>query len=114
MRSHVEIDAGVCGFRTRAEVLCEDEQNVSSFAVTSDCEKIRSLAAEIASLTPLDAYQEISSEGESRLLACCRGTLKGCCAACAVPAGLFKAMQVAAGLALPRDVGIRLRKDEVA
>jgi len=37
-----------------------------------------------------------------------RETLKGCCAGCAVPAGLFKAMQVAAGLALPQDITIRL------
>jgi hypothetical protein len=35
-----------------------------------------------------------------------------CCAGCAVPAGLFKAMQVAAGLALPKDITIRLAKSE--
>jgi hypothetical protein len=33
-----------------------------------------------------------------------REHLKGCCAACAVPVGAFKAMQVAAGVALPKDV----------
>jgi hypothetical protein len=41
-----------------------------------------------------------------------RATLKGCCAGCAVPAGLFKAMQVAAGLALPKDINIRLTKED--
>jgi hypothetical protein len=38
-------------------------------------------------------------------------TLTGCCAGCAVPVGLFKAMQVAAGLALPKDITIKLTKD---
>ncbi|MFN2352102.1 MAG: hypothetical protein ABR497_09170, partial [Kiritimatiellia bacterium] len=36
--------------------------------------------------------------------------LKGCCAGCAVPVGVFKAMQVAAGLALPKDPTITLFK----
>ena len=46
----------------------------------------------------IDAYQEISSAGESVIMQTVRSTLKGCCAGCAVPVGLFKAMQVAAGL----------------
>ena len=37
-----------------------------------------------------------------------RANLHGCCAGCAVPVGLFKAMQVAAGLALPKDIEIAL------
>ncbi len=31
--------------------------------------------------------------------------------ACVVPVGLFKAMQVAAGLALPKDIHIQLTKE---
>ena len=40
-----------------------------------------------------------------------RENLTGCCAGCAVPVGLFKAMQVAAGLALPKDINIKLGKE---
>ena len=32
--------------------------------------------------------------------------------ACPVPAGVFKAIEVAAGLALPRDATIRVSRDE--
>jgi len=107
MHAKVEIDAGICGFRTTADVTSDDSQNVA-FAIDSGCEKIRALAARLQEHGPIDAYQEISPAAESALLATVRETLKGCCAGCAVPAGLFKGMQVAAGLALPQDIAIRL------
>jgi hypothetical protein len=110
VKANVEIDAGICGFKTAAIVVSEDSQNVT-FQVTTDCEKIRGLAETLKGKEPLDAYQEISPAAESVLLGTARSTLKGCCAGCAVPVGLFKAMQVAAGLALPMDIGIRLKKE---
>ncbi len=110
MNAHVTIEAGVCGFRTEASVTSDDDQNVS-YVITSDCEKIKALADSIANLGEIDAYEEISPNSNSRLLTCCHDTLKGCCAGCAVPVGLFKTMQVAAGLALPKDIQIRLTKE---
>jgi len=109
MTAKVEIEAGVCGFRTRATARSDDGQNVT-LEVTSDCEKIQKVAASL-NQAPLDAYREISAGGKGKLLGCAAETLKGCCAACAVPVGLFKSMQVAAGLALPRDISIRLSKE---
>ena len=92
-----------------AKVSSEDSQQVA-FEVTSDCENIRRLAAALKNREPIDAYQEISPAARSVLMLAVRSTLTGCCAGCAVPAGLFKAMQVAAGLALPKDISIRLTK----
>jgi hypothetical protein len=111
MKAKVEIEAGICGFRTTAEAASDDSQSVT-FAIGTDCEKIKGLAEALKGREPLDAYQEISPAAESVLLGTVRSTLKGCCAGCAVPAGLFKAMQVAAGLALPKDISIRLAKEE--
>ena len=110
MTAKAEIEAGVCGFHTQAIARTEDSRHVT-FQVTSDCEKIQKVAASLKGKEPLDAYQEISAGGKSRLMTCAEETLKGCCAACAVPVGFFKAMQVAAGLALPRDISIRLSKE---
>lgn len=107
MQAKVDITAGICGFRTVARVTSDDSQNVA-FVIDSDCEKIRALAARLQAHGPIDAYQEISPATESVVLTTVRETLKGCCAGCAVPAGLFKGMQVAAGLALPQDITIRL------
>ncbi|MGB9596019.1 MAG: DUF6951 family protein [Candidatus Poribacteria bacterium] len=36
--------------------------------------------------------------------------MKGCCSGCAVPVGIFKSMQVAAMLALPMDISIKIAK----
>jgi len=110
VQAKVEIEAGVCGFRTVGLAQSDDGQQVS-FSIQSNCEKIGQLAAALADRQPLDAYQEISSAAESVFMTTVRGILKGCCAGCAVPAGLFKAMQVAAGLALPKDISIRLSKE---
>lgn len=110
MKAVVDIDAGVCGFKTSAKARSEDDQQVV-FEVTSDCENIRRLAAALKDREPIDAYQEISPAAQSVLLLAVRSTLTGCCSGCAVPAGLFKAIQVATGLALPKDIYIRLTKE---
>jgi hypothetical protein len=107
MKATVQIEAGVCGFVTTAYVTSEDGQHVS-FEVCSDCDKIRQVAAALSERGEIDAYQEISPTDRSILMQTVRSVLKGCCAGCAVPVGLFKAMQVAAGLALPRDIAITL------
>jgi hypothetical protein len=109
VKAVVDIDAGVCGFKTSATVRSEDSQRVV-FEVTSDCENIRRLAVALKDREPIDAYQEISPAAESVLLRTVRSTLTGCCAGCAVPVGLFKAMQVATGLALPKDIRVRMTK----
>lgn len=82
-----------------------------SFEVTSDCEKILGLGEALSARGPVNAFEEISPAGESVLMATVREHLKGCCAGCVVPAGIFKSMQVAAGLALPRDIGIKIGKE---
>ena len=110
MIARVDIDAGICGFQTTARVTSPDGQDVS-FDVQSGCEKIRKLGEELKAKGAIDAYQEISPAVEGVVMRTVRATLKGCCSGCAVPAGLFKAMQVAAGLALPKDVAIRLTKE---
>ncbi len=107
MNTRVEVDAGICGFQTVVHATSEDGQNVS-FDITSGCEKIRGLADALKAKGPVDAYQEISAEGQSVVMATVRECLKGCCAGCAVPVGIFKGMQVAAGLALPKDISIKI------
>ncbi len=101
------VKAGVCGFTTRITATSEDEQHVV-LQVVSDCEKIRRLAAAIP---PLDSYKEIEAGHDGDLMTTVRGNMKGCCAGCIVPGGIFKAMQVAAGLALPQEAAIKVEKD---
>jgi len=108
MKTNVEIQAGICGFVTNVSAESEDNQNVN-YEIKSNCEKIVALAVKLNKIQPVDAFQEISPAGEGKIIPVVRETLKGCCAGCAVPAGIFKAMQVAAGLALPKDISIAFK-----
>ncbi|MBW2056361.1 MAG: hypothetical protein JRH07_16815 [Deltaproteobacteria bacterium] len=107
MKAEVEIEAGICGFHTSARVQSRDHQHVD-LALETDCEKIQKLSLLLEKEGALDAYREIDPKGESVILRHGRDT---CCPGCAVPIGLFKAVQVAAGLALPRDVSIKIGKE---
>ena len=100
------VEAGICGFVTEIEASSEDSQHVS-FKVDTDCEKIENLSEK---LTSYDAYNEIRYGFDGELYKVIRNELKGCCAGCAVPVGLFKSMQVAAMVALPKNISITISK----
>ena len=110
MRALVVVDAGICGFRTRIEAESEDLQNVT-FRIASGCEKVARFAEALTDMGPVDAYQEIGDGRLGVVLTTSNAVLKGCCAACAVHAGTFKAMQVAAALALPADVALTITSE---
>ena len=80
--------------------------------IGSDCETIKELAELIKARNPINAFQELTPIAESMVLAVCRPILqkKGCCEACVVPVAICKAMQVAANLALPKDVVVEIAK----
>jgi len=107
MTAKAIIDAGICGFRTVVSASSDDMQNVA-FNIESDCEKIISLAEDFPIV---DGYNEIGLGFDGIIHERVRAALRGCCSGCAVPCGIFKAMQVAAGLALPAPVSIELIKD---
>lgn len=107
MKARVSVMAGVCGFSTTIVAESEDGQNVS-FVVESECENIDKLAQ---NLGVVDAYSEVGSGFEGRIHGTVRQSLRGCCSGCVVPCGIFKAMQVAAGLALPAPASIDIVKE---
>ncbi len=103
MKARVVVDAGICGFQTRIHADSRDAQNVV-FKIASGCEKVRKFGEALAAKGAVDGYAEIGKGSDGVILTTGRETLKGCCAACTIPSGVFKAMQVAAGVALPKDV----------
>ena len=100
------VEAGICGFVTEIETSSEDMQHVS-FKVETDFEKIKNLSEK---LNKVDAYNEIKDGFDGELYKVVREELEGCCAGCAVPVGLFKSMQVAAMVALPKNISITITK----
>ena len=111
MKAKVSVDAGICGFKTVIKADSEDSMNVE-LKVVSSCDTIKELALRFKEKTPIDAYQELSPEKESIILEISRSVLikKGCCEACVVPAAVCKAIQVVAGLDLPKDVTLKITK----
>jgi len=74
-----------------------------SLSIESECEAVQSLAEELKEVQP---FREISFRGEGPLTL--KLAAKHCDhAACPVPVGIIKAVEVAARLALPADVSIK-------
>ena len=110
MKALVVVDGGICGFQSRIHAESEDMQNVT-FRIASGCEKARAFGEALTAKGPVDGYAEIGAGVDGVVLTTARESLKGCCAACAVPIGAFKALQVAAGVALPKDVTLKMSSE---
>lgn len=104
--AHVEVMPGVCGFVTQIVAQADESYNVM-LAITSECGHIRQLAEQ---LTQLSVFQElgqpINETTPYRLAGACKTHV-----ACPVPAAILKAIEVAAGMALPADVHMTIRKE---
>ena len=112
MSVEVKVDPGICNFPVTISATSDDGVHVDLELVT-ECESMLQLAKLIHEIMPIDAYQELGPK-ESLILKEARSILvtKGCCEACVVPAGVCKAIYVAANLALPRDVSMKIVKNE--
>jgi hypothetical protein len=100
------IFSGRCGFNTEVEatqVETEDGERVR-LNISSECKSCQRLAA---ALTEVDPYREFTYRGEGpQVLQTAAQILPH--PACPVPAGILKAIEVAAGLALPADASIKI------
>ncbi len=102
--AQAEIMAGNCGFSTRVETTMDGR--VCKVHITSECAAIQRMAAE---LTEVEPFKEISFK--RALPRTHEMGIKYCThAACPVPVGIVKAIEIEAGLALPTDVVIKLSK----
>ncbi len=108
MKCTVKVFAGVCGFTTRIAADAPDEEMVT-LAIDTECEKIGALAQALNG-KPIDAYEEIHRGFDGVVMSAVRSSLSGCCAGCAVPSGIFKAVQVAARVALPKAISIEFEE----
>jgi len=100
-----EIDSGICGFRTTVRTTTEGRGVRVAFETT--CEHVKKLAEQ---LTEVDPYREISYRGKGPVTFELAAEYLAH-PACPVPAGIIKAIEVEAGLALPKDASIRPKKD---
>lgn len=100
------IEPGVCGKPTTVHAHQHGETCVVK--ISSACPAIENLARELDAVDPAKVVSN-RAEGGSTILHLAE---KHCGhAACPVPMGIIKAIEVASGRALPRDVHISLSKD---
>jgi len=106
MKCVARVQAGVCGFTTAVTADSPDDQMVR-LELETDCQKIAELAETLKG-KEIDGYAEMGAGFEGVVMTAVRAALSGCCAGCAVPVGIFKCLQVAARVALPKDVVVTL------
>jgi len=103
--SKAEINAGICGHVTTVEAKMEGK--ICKLSITSSCKAIQQLAEALPEVTPM---LEISCK--RAMPQTLQMGLKHCYhAACPVPVGIIKAIEVEAKLALPKDVLIKVSKE---
>ena len=102
----VEVDAGVCGFVSSVKVTPIDRKTVAIEFRTA-CPNLKPLEEELQQAT---GFKECFAKvGDSGIYETFRKYCKH--PACPVPLAVIKGIEVASGLALPRDVDIKISKE---
>jgi hypothetical protein len=100
-----EIEAGICGFSTTVEATDLGKWKIS-LKITSDCPNIQKLAEELVEIEALDEIAKRAKATKTYEIAA-----KHCPhSSCIVPSGIIKAVEVAAGLALPKNATVKMEK----
>jgi hypothetical protein len=101
----VTIDSGICGFSTTVQTNSSDGQNVD-IEFESQCPHVLKAKEE---LTSVDAYAELFKKpADTAVYQALAKHLPH--VTCPLYSGFLKAIEVAAGLALPKDVSITIEK----
>lgn len=103
----VEVNPGICGLSSTIRAWSEDGQNVR-LRITSQCANIQALAEE---LEQVDGFAELYGRQDvpplyRRMHAHCKHV------ACPIPVAVFKGIEAALGVALPKDAEIRMRREQ--
>ena len=101
----VVVDPGICGLQTTVEVDKVSKRKVKVI-IASDCEIVTQLGN---SLTEVDQWEAIKQYGDCQVLKAASKCHMH--VTCPVPVAVLKAIEVEAGLALPRDVLVQFKKD---
>jgi hypothetical protein len=99
-----EIFSGNCGFKTIVETHMDGPE--CCISILSECKAIQKLGETLSRVEPL---KEISTRRNMPTILQ-MGAQYCTHAACPVPVGIIKAVEIEAGLALPTDVTIKLKK----
>ena len=101
----VEILPGICGLKTKLKLTADEEQTVQ-VEIESECPYVTAMQNE---LKDLDGYSECFAKySSSTVYTVAEKYIKHL--ACPIPTAIIKGMEVACGLALPRNVSLVIEK----
>jgi len=103
--SVVIVNPGICGLNSTITVE-SDEMQTCSVKIESECDSIKDMEE---GLQDLDGYDEcLNGFGDSTVFQESKKHCKHAC--CPVSSAIIKAIEVEAGLALPKDVEFKISK----
>ncbi len=103
--STAKINAGICGFTTIVNVESEDLQ-MANIKIQTNCPSLKAMEGDPIEV---DCFVECFGKiGEGEVFDWCRKYCKH--AACPVPTGILKAVEIACEIALPKEVKIEISK----
>ncbi|MEJ2323924.1 MAG: hypothetical protein P8Y77_03885 [Nitrospirota bacterium] len=106
MSTEVEVTSGVCGFKTRIRATKAGKRKVR-LEIESDCEMVARMQEDVAELDMMAAaFTRFLENPVYRSASRCLKHV-----ACPVPSGILKALEVEAGLCLPKNAGIVFIKE---
>jgi len=100
----VTVDAGVCKMKTVINAKANPDTGMVDIEIQSDCPNVLKMSWKLTSVCP---YTEVEAEmNKSEVYTHASESIPH--AACPVPCGIVKAIEVAGGLGLKRDVTIKV------
>ncbi|MEJ2696059.1 MAG: hypothetical protein P8013_05375 [Candidatus Sulfobium sp.] len=103
--TRVVVNPGACGMESTIEIEKKDSKTYS-VKVGSECEMVVKLGREIPELTMMDAFKRVMDNPVYTGAVKCLKHV-----ACPVPSAILKALEVEAGLNVPKDVSIKFVKE---
>ena len=102
----IDVNPGICGLKTQL-IITADDMQIVKVEIQSECPHILKMKEE---LSELDGYEECFAKySESTVYKVAEKHCKHL--ACPVPTAIIKGIEVACGLALPKDVIIHIEKE---
>jgi hypothetical protein len=101
-RIRVTVDSGICGFHCLIEAWEEKKRQIRITISGSECKQIQRLSERIKEMNLRDLFAPL---GKNIVFSSAQSV--GCHPSCPVPIAILKAVEVAMGMALPKNVFIR-------
>jgi hypothetical protein len=102
----VVVNPGACGMPATIEVRKKDAKTYT-LKISSECKMVVKLGKAVPELTMMDAFRRIQDNPVFMKGATCLKHV-----ACPVPSAILKALEVEAGLNVPKDVSVTFVKEE--